>query len=278
MAAIERHLTGKNVWVTGSSRGIGRVIAEQLAALGACVAVHGTSPHSTRAFHEADSLAAVAEAIAAAHGVEVLAVHGDLSQEAEVKRIVGEIRARFGRIDVLVNCAGGDIGAAGPTAAGAGRPADNDALNISAEDLTAVLDRNLMTCLWTCRAVAPEMIERRAGHIVNIGSLAALAGSATGAIYATAKAAVTEYTRCLAAQLRPYNVTANVVAPGVIVTARIIASNQVDMARVDETGRLDRYGQPIEIARAVAFLVSDDNTYITGQVLRVDGGEQLWPA
>ncbi|HAM44174.1 MAG TPA: 3-oxoacyl-ACP reductase [Propionibacteriaceae bacterium] len=278
MAGNERHLAGKSVWVTGSSRGIGRVVAEHLARLGARVAVHGTTPHSTRAFNEAESLAAVAEAIAARQGVETLAVHGDLSQEQEVKRVVAEVRDRFGGIDILVNCAGGDIGAEGTGTVGAGRPDRNDALHISARDLVSVLDRNLMTCIWTCREVAPEMIERRAGHIVNFGSVAGLVGAEEGAIYATAKAAVTEYSRCLAAQLRPHNVTVNVVAPGTIVTARIVASRQVDMGRLDEAGRLDRYGQPIEIARAVAFLVSDDNTYITGQVLRVDGGDQLWPA
>jgi len=242
------------------------------------VAVHGTTPTSARAFNEAESLAAVAEAIAAAHGVETLAVHGDLSREAEVKRAVGEIRARFGRIDILVNCAGGDVGAGGTSAPDAGRPQRNDALNISPEDMQAVLDRNLMSCVWCCREVAPEMMERRRGHIVNFGSNAALVGDEVGAMYAAAKAAVTHYSRCLAAQLRRYNVAVNVVAPGTIVTARIIASNQVEPDRLNETGRLDRYGWPIEVARLVEFLVSDANTYMTGQVLRIDGGEQLWPA
>ena len=278
MTVNERQLAGKRVWVTGSSRGIGRVVAEHLASLGAVVAVHGTTPLSTRAFNEAESLAAVAEGIGSRYGVDTLAVHGDLSQEQEVRRVVGEIRETFGGIDILVNCAGGDIGAGGTGAAGAGRPERNDALYISASDLASVLDRNLMTCIWSCREVAPEMIERGGGHIINFGSVAGLAGYEEGAIYATAKAAVTEYSRCLAAQLRPHNVTVNVVAPGTIVTARIVASRQVDVARIDEQGRLDRYGQPIEIARAVGFLVSDENTYITGQVLRVDGGEQLWPA
>lgn len=278
MTLHNRHLAGKVVWVTGSSRGIGRVVADHLAACGAAVAVHGTTLTSAQAFNEAESLAAVAEAIATAHGVEVLAVHGDLSQEQEVKRAVGRIRTRFGRIDILVNCAGGDIGAAGTGAPDAGRPQRNDALDISPEDMRSVFDRNLMTCVWACREVAPEMMKRRYGHIVNFGSVAGLVGAELGAMYATAKAAVTEYSRCLAAQLRRHNVTVNVIAPGTIVTARIVASNQVEMDRLTESGRLDRYGQSIEVARAIEFLVSDANTYITGQVLRVDGGEQLWPA
>jgi len=278
MTPDNRDLTGKTVWVTGSSRGIGRVVAGHLASLGAAVAVHGTTPTSARAFNEAESLAAAAAAIAADHGVETLAVHGDLTQEQEVRRAAAEIRAKFDRIDILVNCAGGDIGAAGTGAEDGGRPQRNDALYILADDMKAVLDRNLMTCIWVCREVAPEMADRRSGHIVNFGSVAGLVGTEVGSIYATAKAAVTEYSRCLAAQLRPHNVTVNVVAPGTIVTARLIASHQVETDRLYEEGKLNRYGQPVEVARAVEFLVSDANTYITGQVLRVDGGDQLWPA
>jgi 3-oxoacyl-[acyl-carrier protein] reductase len=274
----QRHLQGKIAWVTGSSRGLGRVIATHLASCGATMVVHGTTPTSTRAFNEAESLEAVARAIAEAHGVEVLAVHGDLSDEAEVKRIVGEIRARFGRIDILVNCAGGDIGAAGVNAPLAGKPAHNDAVMVSVEDIRAVLNRNLMTCILVCREVAPEMMARKSGKIVNIGSISGLWGTAQSVIYATAKAAVHEYSRCLAVQLRPYDVAVNVVAPGDTVTARFLASRPIDQSKMVTGGTLDRYGQPIEIARAVEFLVSDAASYITGQVLRVDGGRQCWPA
>ena len=274
----EKRLSGKIAWVTGSSRGMGRVIADHLAYLGAKVAVHGTNPTSTRAFNEADSLEAVAQAIAAAHGNAVLPVWGDLTEAATVKHIADQIRHEFGQIDILVNCAGGDIGAQGTMGKNAGKPMPNDAVFIALEDVREVLDRNLMTCILCCREVAPEMIARKAGWIVNIGSIGGLSGFAQQAIYSTAKAAVHEYTRCLAAQLRPDNVRANVVAPGPIITPRFVATQSIDEAKKRTDGTLERYGWPIEIARAVEFLVTQDSSYVTGQVLRVDGGSQLWPA
>ncbi|MDQ6672390.1 MAG: SDR family NAD(P)-dependent oxidoreductase, partial [Chloroflexota bacterium] len=167
MAVEPRELAGRVAWVTGSSRGLGRVIAAHLASRGARVVVHGTTPTSSRAFDEADSLAAVADAIATQHDVETLAVHGDLSQPATVDRVVTEIQLAFGQVDTLVHAAGGDIGAAGTSAPNGGKPDPNDAVFVALADVESVLNRNLMSAILVCRAVAPGMMERRAGHIVT---------------------------------------------------------------------------------------------------------------
>ena len=265
---MSKRLADKVAWVTGSSRGIGRAVAAHLAELGADVAIHGTTPTSTRAFNEAESLDAVAEQIANESGANVFAVHGDLTDPSVVKNHVDAIRDRFGRIDILVNNAGGDIGVQGVTGENAGKPVANDAVNVSLEDIRTVLDRNLMTCILPCREIAPEMIERKHGWIVNIGSIA---------VYGVSKAAVHEYTRCLAAQLRPDNVYVNAIAPGEIITARFVASRPTNEDRKVHDGALTRYGWPDEIAKTVEFFVTNDSSYITGQILRVDGGAQLFP-
>src|SRR3984893_6598677 len=248
MPTPQGELRGRVAWVTGSSRGLGRVIAAYLASLGARVVVHGTTPTSSQAFDEADSLTAVADEIAATYGVETLAVHGDLAQPETVDRVVAEIHAAFGQIDTLVHAAGGDIGAGGTGAPQAGKPDPNDAVFVSLADVTSVVNRNLMSGILVCRAVAPEMMARRAGHIVTISSVDALHGTSNGAIYATAKAGLTEYSRCLATQLREFNVRVNVIAPAAILTPRFRASRELDEARLVEDGTLLRYGQPIEAA------------------------------
>ena len=271
-------LQGKVAWVTGSSRGIGRVVAAHLAGLAAKVVVHGTTATSARALGEADSLQAVADEIAEDTGAEVFAAPADLTSEQAVRDVVASIRDRFGRIDILVNNAGGDIGTKGVTGERAGKPVVNDGVEVSLEDVRIVLDRNLMSCILVCHEVVPEMIERNAGWIVSIGSIAGLSGHPSEVIYGTAKAAMHEYTRCLAAQLRPHGVYANVIAPGEIITPRFVASRPTREDRKVTTGALTRYGWPEEIARTVEFLVTEDSSYITGQVLRVDGGAQIFPA
>lgn len=274
----DKRLEGKIAWVTGSSRGIGRVVASHLADLGAKVAIHGTTPVSTRAFNEAESLAAVAEEISSAYGAEVVAVHGDLTDPEVVAGNYQEIIEKLGPVDILINNAGGDIGSTGTSGPNAGKPIVNDAIEVSLDDVRTIIERNLTTCILVCKAAVPSMMERQQGWVVTIGSIAGLTGHRSEVAYGTAKAAVHEYTKCLAAQMRPYGVYANVIAPGEIITPRFVASRPTREERKVTEGALTRYGWPMEVAKAVEFFVTADSSYVSGQVLRVDGGAQLFPA
>jgi len=270
-------LAGQTAWITGSSRGLGRVMAEELVRLGANVAVHGTRQDSPKTFGEGESMEQVAEEIAEAGSGDAMACWCDVTDEQEIGRVVGEVRERFGQIDILVCCAGGDIGAGGTAVGKGGRPENDDCLNISLDDYQSVMDRNLLGSILCCREVAPEMIERNSGRIITIGSIAGCSGRTFGAIYSVAKAALHEYTRCLADQLRKHNIPVNCVAPGGTVTERFLRINPVEDEMMVEEGTLERYGRPEEVSGVVGFLCSEASRFISGQVLRVDGGGQTFP-
>ena len=171
----------------------------------------------------------------------------------------------------MVANAGGDIAARG------GKPDPNDAVMIAEEDVRSVLDRNLLSTILVCQRVAKGMMQRRRGRIVTLGSIAAFIGREQGAIYATSKAAVTHYTRCLAVQLRPYDVTVNAIAPGNTRTGRFLGTRAVDLAHLVEAGTLDRIATVDEVARLVDVFAGPLGAFVSGQVLRVDGGGQCWP-
>ena len=264
-------LKDKVVWITASARGLGRAIAERLACCGASVAVHGRSEDTPREFDEAPSTRHVADEIAHLAGNPVITVYGDLGDPAAVDAAAGRIEAELGPIDLLVNNAGGDIAATG------GKPEGNDAYSFLPEDLHAVTDRNLTTTMLCCRRVVPAMIAHGGGRIVNIGSVASFEGTDEGVIYAAAKAGQTHYTRCLAKQLRPHGITVNMVSPGGTLSARFVATGQTrpEFMAAMESNSLVRHARPDEIARAVQFFASPLADFVSGQVLRVDGANQV---
>lgn len=263
------HFEGEVALVTGSGRGLGRMIAETLLAGGAHVALHDINEEAPAAFGESPSLTALAGELSARGPGKVTAVIGDISKEGDVAALVKKVEETLGPISILVNCAGGDIAAKG------GKPNPNDALNISLEDAHAVMNRNFIGTMLMCRAVVPGMAARQRGAVINFGSLNGHIGVSPEVVYGCAKAAILHYTRCLALEMRPKGVRVNAVSPGPTTTARFLATRTTDPAMMEGVS-LERYAKPQEIADAVAFLASGASGFVNGQVLRVDGGMTLF--
>ena len=264
-------LKGAVALVTGSGRGLGRMIAERLIGLGANMALHDISETAPAQYGEAPSLTAVAEQLTTSH-TRTIGVIGDITKEADIARIVARVEAELGPIGILVNCAGGDIGAAGT------KPNPNGALDVSLADATAVFERNFIGTMLMCRAVCPGMRDRGVGSVINIGSLNAHQGVSPEVIYGCAKAAIVHYTRCLALEMRPHGVRVNAVSPGPTKSARFLATRVLDEAMLHADGSLERYAEPHEIADVVAFLAGPSSKFISGQIIRVDGGSSLYAA
>lgn len=264
-------LAGEIALVTGSGRGLGRSIAERLMSLGADMVLHDIDEAAPAKFGEAESLSALAESLSGPDN-RVLAVTGDITDAAAVQALVEKAQQTLGPVSILVNCAGGDIGADG------GKPDPASPTNFKLEDLYAVLNRNLVGTMLMCREIAPGMARRNKGSIVNIASILAHRGGSIEISYACAKAAIVHYTRCLADEMRVSGVRANVISPGPTKTARFLATRKTDEKLSQEGSSLMRYANPREIADAIGFFAGPDSRFITGQVLLVDGGDGLYAA
>ena len=245
-------LSGKTAIVTGASRGIGRAIALHLARQGARVAVNYRA--------HADEAAAVCREIEA-RGGQARAIGADVSQSAEVARLVAQAEEAFGGVDVLVN--------------NAGIARDNLLLRLTEEDWDAVLATNLKSAYLCSRAVVRGMMRARWGRIVNISSVIGLGANAGQANYAAAKAGLIAFTRTLAREIGSRDVTVNAVAPGFIATD--MTRDLTEQARRTRADRiaLGRLGTPDDVAAAVGYLCSPAANYVTGHVLVVDGGLTL---
>jgi 3-oxoacyl-[acyl-carrier protein] reductase len=242
-------LTGKSALVTGGAQGIGRAVAQTLAGCGADVAI---------ADLQGDRASGTAEEIAKASSRKTLALEVDVSQQDSVKRMVDQAIAEFSHIDILVN--------------NAGVTRDNLIMRISEADWDLVLNVNLKGAFNCSQAVVRPMMRQRYGRIVNITSVSGMVGQAGQTNYSSSKAGLIGFTKALAKEVGSRNITVNAVAPGFIETelTRDLPQEVKDIAlKITPAGR---FGRPQEIANAVAFLASEEAAYITGAVLRVDGG------
>jgi 3-oxoacyl-[acyl-carrier protein] reductase len=233
-------LEGKRALVTGASKGIGRAIAEELARAGAYVVVGYRSGKDE------------AEELASALGGA--AVQADVSSPEDAARLVAEA----GDIDVLVN--------------NAGLTRDGLLARMSDDDWRTVIDTNLGSVFYTCRAVTRPMMKKRGGSIVNISSVVGVHGNWGQTNYAASKAGIIGFTKSLARELGSRNIRANVVAPGYVKTALTEVLPEEATAAMIQNTPLGRVAEPQEIAGAVRFLASDAAGFITGEVLLVDGG------
>ncbi|MFN3705593.1 MAG: 3-oxoacyl-[acyl-carrier-protein] reductase [Thermoflexales bacterium] len=243
------NLKDKVAVVTGASRGIGRAIAIDLARRGAAVVVNYKS--NTAAAQE------VVAAITAAGG-RAVAVQSDVSRVDEAHALIKAALDAFGKLDILVN--------------NAGTTRDTLLMTMSEEDWDAVINADLKSVFNCCKAAVKPMIRARSGRIINISSVVGLAGQGGQTNYAAAKAGVIGFTKSLAKELGPRNITVNAVAPGFIPTALTDVLTEEQKQAVLKMTPLGRFGKPEEVAYAVSFLASDEAAFITGTVLTVDGG------
>ncbi len=242
-------LEGKTALVTGASRGIGRAVAVALAAAGAKVAVNYAGNDAAAEETKA--------AIEAAGGVAIL-VKADIAGSEEVEGMVRKTIEAFGRIDILVN--------------NAGITRDGLLMRMKDEDFDAVINTNLKGVYYTTKAVMKLMMKNRYGRIINMASVVGLTGNAGQANYAAAKAGVIGFSKTVARELASRGITCNMVAPGLIATDMTKDLPEKARETMMASIPLGRAGQPEDVAQAVLFLASDNASYITGQVINVDGG------
>ncbi|MEO8578658.1 MAG: 3-oxoacyl-[acyl-carrier-protein] reductase [Gemmatimonadales bacterium] len=238
-------LTGKNALVTGSTRGIGRAIAEAFAESGARVAVVGRDQ-------------ARANEAAAAIGKNAMGFAADVSDTAAVTKLVDQVEKAFGSIDILVN--------------NAGITRDNLVMRLKDDDWDAVQNANLRGAFASIRAVSRGMMKKRGGRIINIASIVGIIGNKGQANYAASKAGLIALTKSVAKELGSRNILVNAVAPGFIETEMTAAMTPEAREALGKQIALERLGSAQDVASMVAFLASDLASYITGQVFVVDGG------
>ena len=242
-------LQGKNVLVTGASRGIGKSIALELASKGANVAVNyaGSEERAQAVVEEIEKM-----------GVKSFKIQADVSKEADVKMMIKEVIKQFSNLDILVN--------------NAGITKDNLLMRMKEDEFDQVIDINLKGVFLCTKAVTRPMMKQRSGKIINVASIVGVSGNPGQANYVAAKAGVIGMTKSVAQELASRNILVNAVAPGFISTDMTDALTSEQQDAILSRIPLAKLGTPEDVAKVVRFLASDDANYLTGQTIHVDGG------
>jgi NAD(P)-dependent dehydrogenase (short-subunit alcohol dehydrogenase family) len=262
-------LHGKVALVTGSARGIGRAYALRLARLGADVIINDINLKAAEEFRERLTAPTVMDEIRKL-GRRSIGIQADVRRKTDVDGMFWKILNEFGRVDILVNNAGGML-----------RPGEAWASSVPEDDLRFIIDLNLIGTILCSQAASVPMKQQKSGNIINVSSIAGLRVtlSGGGADYAVAKAGVAHYTELLAAELGPYGIRVNCLAPGHITSSRFVAKARAwkssSMEELAKSIPLRRLGTPEDCANVLEFLVSDLSGYVTGQCITVDGGTTL---
>ena len=239
----------KSALVTGASGGIGQAIAIELASMGFDIGIHYRSNEA-----KAKDVKSQVEAL----GQKAVLLKADLTSSQECSQIVDKCVEEFGALYAVVN--------------NAGITKDSLAMRMKDEDFNDVINANLSSCFYITRAALPYLLKKRDGRIINISSVIGIVGNAGQANYAASKAGIIGFTKSIAKEIAPRKVCANVVAPGYIVTPMTDILNEKVKDTIQNKIPLKRLGLPEDVAHAVGFLCSDKASYITGQVINIDGG------
>lgn len=242
-------LKGKNAIITGSTRGIGRAIAERLAEEGANIVISSSN---------AAASPEVAEEIAQKYNVKTLTIQANVAKFDEVENLVASTKEIFGSVDILVN--------------NAGITRDNLILRMSPEDFDLVLDVHVKGVFYGTKAVYPIMMKQRSGKIINISSVIGIMGNAGQANYAAAKAGIIGLTKSTAKELAGRGINVNAIAPGFIGTDMTDALPEAEKNKILTAIPMKRMGETEEVAALAAFLASEESSYINGQVISICGG------